>query len=123
MIWQLSTATAVATPGPGFWDAGFGRFLISPGFGGLAALLGAALVYLASRQKAAEDREDQRQQRWWEALTWIYDRATAEREEARLDGSLALDLFERLAEEAHTDLEVQAALGLTELFDDQTEAT
>lgn len=32
-----ATATLVAT---GFFDAGFGRFLVSPGFGGAAALVG-----------------------------------------------------------------------------------
>ncbi len=61
-----------------------------------------------------------RQERWWEALTWIYDRATAERVDARLTPSLALDMLERLYDEAHTDLEVQAVAGLLQMFQDVT---
>jgi len=105
----------------GFFDAGFGRFLISPGFGGAAALLGGLLAYLAARQKAGEEREDLRQKRWWETLTWVYDRATSEREEARLSGSLSISLFERLYNEAQTDLEVGAVEGLLGLTEDETE--
>ncbi len=43
---------------------------------------------------------------------------------ARLSGELALDMFERLYEEAHTDLEVQTVEGLLRgLFEDGTRAT
>lgn len=105
----------------GFFDAGLGRFLVSPGFGGASALLGGVLAYLAAARKTGADRENERQKRWWDALTWVYDRATAERVEARLSPELALDLLERLLDEAHTELELQAVLGLLELFADETE--
>ncbi len=106
----------------GFFDAGLGRFLVSPGFAGLAALVGGSLAYAAARRKGSDDREAARQQRWWEAVTWVYDRATGERVEARLTGALALDMLERLFDEAHTDLELQTVLGLLGLFRDETEA-
>lgn len=106
-----------------------GRFLLSPGFGGAAAFVAAGLVYLASqqnarhaRQEALRAREKDRQERWWEALTWIYDRASAERVEARLTTGLVLDLLERLYDEAVTDLEVQTVAGLVEAFEDPPEA-
>ena len=105
----------------GFFDAGLGRFLISPGFGGASALLGGVLAYLAAQRKTRTDRENERQKRWWDALTWVYDRATAERLDARLSPSLTLDMLERLLDEADTELEVQAVLGLLGLFADETE--
>ena len=54
-------------------------------------------------------------------MTWIYDRATAERPAARLPPELVLLLFERMYEQAHTDLEVQAVDGLLPLFRYETE--
>lgn len=80
-----------------------------------------AAAYAAARRRATDDRDAVRHQRWWEALTWIYDRATSERVEARLTAALALDMLERLYDEASTDLEVQAVRGLLGLFQDQTE--
>lgn len=118
----MLAATAAPSAASGFFDAGLGRFLVSPGFGGAAALVGGALAYGAARRKGVDDREAVRQQRWWESLTWIFDRATAERVEARLTATLALDLLERLYDEAQTDLEVQAVAGLLGLFQETTEA-
>ena len=130
--WSGGWLTTVLVPSPprSFFDEGFGRFIVSPGFGGLAALLAAVLVFIAAQQRNAHDSreavraaEKDRQERWWEALTWIYDRASAERSEARLTGELALDLLERLYDEAHTDLEVQAVAGLIKTFEDRRGTT
>jgi hypothetical protein len=109
----LSTGTLVVQ---GFFDAGIGRFLVSPGCGGAAALVGGLLAYLAATRKAADDRESARQERWWATLTWIYDRATAERPEARLPTRTTLDLLGRLFDQAHTDLEIQAVENLLDVF-------
>ncbi len=126
--WYLLTAADEAPAGE-FLQSQVGLFLLSPGFGGLAALVAAGLVCSASRQNASHARQEalrarekDRQERWWEALTWIYDRASAERVEARSTTDLVLDLLERLHAEAVTDLEVQAVRGLIEAFQDLTEA-
>ena len=116
-----------AAPAPsGFYDDGLGRFLISPGFGGVAVLVGGALAFFAARRSSADtrartaiDAETARQERWWATLTWIYDRATAEREQARLTTTLALDLLDRLSDQAHTEVEYESVLGLIEAFTDE----
>ncbi len=125
-LWGSLITVAVPAPPRGFFDHGFGRFLVSPGFGGLAAFLAALLVFIAAQQRNAHDRrelaraqEKDRQERWWEALTWVYDRASTERVEARLTTDLVLDLLDRLLDEAHTDLEVQAVAGLIEGLQDR----
>lgn len=51
----------VAATGPthlaaGFYDAGIGRFLLSPGFGGLAVLVGGGLTYAAALRKSRDER-------------------------------------------------------------------
>ena len=68
------------------------------------------------------DGENERQKRWREALTWIYDRATAERVPARLSPAHALDVLERLMDEAHTELEAHAVRGLLDLLANRREA-
>ncbi len=98
----------------GFFDTGAGRFLISPGFGGAAALLGGVLAFLAARQQLVHSREASRQERWWAAVTWMYDRATAT--SGRLPGAVALTMLEKLFDEAQTDLEIQTVSGLLDLF-------
>lgn len=116
------TATAAASTGssPGFFDAGIGRFLVSPGLGGLAAFLGGLLAYAAASRKSKDDREKTRQDRWWETVTWIYDRARADGDSA-MPGDLALGLLEQLFEEAQTDLEVATVNGLLVMFGPQEE--
>lgn len=108
-----------------YFDAGLGRFLISPGFGGAAAVVAALLAFVAARQKLSVDREASRQERWWATLTWIYDRATHENLDQRLPPGLALDLFDRLLDEAHTELEIRTVAGLLQgLFvDNEQEGT
>jgi len=121
MTWPLADASSATASG--FYDAGIGRFLISPGFGGLAALTAALLAFMVARRNAAQEREAARQERWWASLTWVYDRATTEREEARLPGAVALTMMARLFDEAHTDLEVQGAGSIVALFTDETGET
>ena len=98
-----------------------GQFITSSGFGGLAALVAALLAFRAAILKLSADREVARQNRWWDSLSWIYDRATHERLDQRLPPGLALDLFDRLLDEAHTELELQTAQGLLEgLFEEES---
>ncbi|MGI8721540.1 MAG: hypothetical protein ACR2JG_04870 [Geodermatophilaceae bacterium] len=94
-----------------FWGA-LGQFVLSPGFGGLAALAAAATALRAALKRLVADREVARQDRWWETLGWIYDRALHENTDQRLPEGLALQLFQRLAREAKTPLEEETAEGL-----------
>lgn len=112
---------AAAAPAPGFFDAGIGRFLLSPGFGGLLAFFAALLVYAAARAQAKITRERDRQERWWATLTWVYDRATAQRDAARLPAAMALDMFDRLCDLGKIEVEWQAVLGLIDLFTDDSD--
>lgn len=141
-------AASTASSASGFYDGGLGRFLISPGFGGVAVLVGGALAYVAARRqsgdtrartaderaKASQERADAlaretegrevvRQERWWATLTWVYDRATAERSRARLTADLAQGLFDKLLDQAHTEVEIEVVIGLFDLFDDRSDGS
>lgn len=120
---MLDVVTLAAQATQAAQDPFLVRFALSPGAGGVAALGAGVLAYKAANRKAGYDREAARQKQWWDALTGVYDRATAERLDARLNADLALDLLDRLEAEAQTDLEIQTVVGLLEeLFQDESEA-
>lgn len=84
------------------------RFLTSAGFGGLMAFLAACIAAsiawrqyrLAAAQQALE-RERQRADRWWETLTWVYDRTIVEEgKKAPLPDTVTLSLLSALNEES-----------------------
>lgn len=109
---------------PGFFDAGLGRFLVSPGLGGLAAFFGGALAFFAAILKSRDDRDKANRDRWWETLTWIYDRGTAT-DQARMPADMVIGLLEQLFDEAdqeHTVLEIAAVEGLFGMFQTRQEA-
>lgn len=121
-----TTLTTAAVSGAGFYEAGLGRFLVSPGFGGVAVLLGGAVAYLAARRTSRDTRaetsaaaERAREDRWWATITWFYDRTTSERVGARLPVDVALDLLDRLSRQAQTELETETVLGLIQIFRDE----
>lgn len=122
------------------------RFFLSPGAGGIAVFLAAAIAGFVAwrnanktstdaqakaadervkataeqnfaRARAGEERERVRQEQFWARLTWIYERATAQRPEARLSSVVTLALLDALGAEADTELEVTAIenliIGLT----------
>lgn len=144
----ILAAASTASSTSGFYDGGLGRFLLSPGFGGVAVLIGGALAYVAARRqsgdtrakaadertKASQERADAlaretesrevvRQERWWATLTWVYDRATAEHPGVRLTADLAQSLFDKLLDQAHTEVEIEVVIGLFDLFEDRTEGS
>jgi len=128
-------------PPPSYFDYGFGRFLVSPGAGGLAVLLAAiitgsiaiwaarrvskdAAARLALDRASAEDRlsldrESAREARWWETLRWTYDRATDERADARLRPNIVLSLVDALGDQAQTETELTAAISVLDSLDDE----
>ena len=110
----METATVLAA---GFYDAGLGRFLVSPGFGGAAALLGGLLAFRAAWVKLKADSEVARQDRWWISMTWIYEQATSSSPSNRLPGGVAVTMLGRLFDAAQTELEIHGVVGLLELFD------
>lgn len=60
--------------GSEFWD----RFFTSAGFGGamavVAAMIAAMIAVIQFRHAKSKDRDT----RWWETLTWVYDRTVVE---------------------------------------------
>ncbi|MFG1602806.1 hypothetical protein [Actinoplanes sp. NPDC049265] len=54
------------------------RFLTSAGAGGLAALLAAIIAALIARAQLSNTKRQQRHDRWWDTLSWVYDRAVVE---------------------------------------------
>lgn len=46
-----------------YFDSGLGRFLVSPGFAGLATVLGGAVAYLAVLKQLRQAAQDRRQER------------------------------------------------------------
>ena len=65
-----------------------------------------------AEHKLSADREAARAARWWDTLSWIYERATSESLEQRLSTGLSISLFDRLLDEAQTELEALTAQGL-----------
>lgn len=82
----LADRFLVAAEGP-LWD----RFLTSAGFGGLMAFVAACVAgYFVTRQirhskeqqseNLRHSREQQSENRWWDLLTWVYDRTIVEKD-------------------------------------------
>lgn len=122
-----------ATSPRSYFDYGFGRFLVSPGAGGLAVLVAAiitgAIAIWAARRVSRDaqarlglDRESARQARWWETLRWTYDRATDARAEARLKPDVVMSLVDALGDQAQTDTELAAAISVLDSLDDERDA-
>ena len=72
-------------------------FFLSPGFGGLCAVIGAAIAYgaatLATRQKAKTDTEQRRQgevARTWDRFVWVMEHRS------EFNPVLTLDLLDQL---------------------------
>ncbi|WP_380166921.1 hypothetical protein [Jannaschia sp. R86511] len=89
----LGVVTAVATTGPvtPLWR----EFVLSPGLGGLAALLaaviaGGAAVSVARRDRWQRERSDRKQQ-WWTRAHWALDATTSDRSDVRLAGYRMLE--------------------------------
>ena len=83
-------------------------FVKSPGFGALAALSAAAIAYRAATRRIEHDRsidlEHRRDaviaandERWWEALMWVYDNIDSK------DPVQMLRICSALESEAHND--------------------
>ncbi|MEO7131675.1 MAG: hypothetical protein ABIZ07_09910 [Dermatophilaceae bacterium] len=97
-----------------FWLA-IGAFIVSPGFGALAAVLAAFLAYWGigrqlrgeralAQEKASNDRatalEGDRRRRWWTVLTWLWENRDDLGEVELMKGLIALKSTGLTAEQA-----------------------
>ena len=51
----------------------WGQWLTSPGFGGAAAVLAAALAFSGVARASAVQRENARREHWWDRLKWAVE--------------------------------------------------
>lgn len=119
-----AAASAASSGQSGFFDAGIGRFPVSPGLGGVAAFLGGLLAYLAANRKSKDDREKAERDRWWETLTWVYDRGTAT-DQAGMPADMAIAMLDQLfveAQDRHTDREIAAIAASFAVFETRQQA-
>ncbi|MEU4427184.1 hypothetical protein AB0F81_41725 [Actinoplanes sp. NPDC024001] len=70
--------SAPAVPPDSATEPFFERFLTSAGFGGLAALGAAIIAAWIAHKQLQSTRQQQRHDRWWETLGWVYDRAVVD---------------------------------------------
>lgn len=54
-------------------DWSWGAWLMSPGFGGAAAVLAASLAFLGTRLNRRSEERRAREARWWEQARWASD--------------------------------------------------
>jgi len=54
------------------WDD-VGRWLLSPGFGGAAAVMAASLAFWAARLNRSSENKRAREERWWGQARWAAD--------------------------------------------------
>jgi len=78
-----------------------GEWLSSPGFGGLAAVVAAAIAYRGVRRTVGQQQEAARKQQWWDRARWALDLTQDDDNEvARLVG---LEGLEALAESEYAE--------------------
>jgi hypothetical protein len=74
LVLAVSPSSSPATTGssalPSFWD----RFVTSAGFGGLMAFLATCIAGGIALAQFRHVKRQQTQDRWWDTLTWVYDR-------------------------------------------------
>lgn len=95
-----------------FDAAGWREFALSPGFGGLAAVIAASIAYAGVRRTTRHQREAARKQQWWERAHWALDLTLQDDLEARLVG---LNVLDALAESGYAaEHEIELVLAATE---------
>ena len=98
----------------GFYDSGFGRFLVSPGFGGLATAAAALVAFLVWNS----NRSAVKRQRWMDTLTWVYESATAE-DRVQMPYAVAIPILGALLDQARGSLEEEMVRGVTKMLRDR----
>lgn len=105
-----------------FWQ----RFLTSAGFGGVMALGAAAIAARIAAVQLRHTKSQQRHDRWWDTLTWVYDRAVVEKDKrTALPHHVTFAMLSQLAERAQMPPEdvlqqgaIKSILSIFEVTDD-----
>jgi len=103
LIDGLLSAVPAAPEAPAAADPFWQRFLTSAGFGGLMALAAALIAARIAALQMRHTKAQQLRERWWETLTWVYDRAVVdEGKRAALPQHVTFAMLNQLAERAQT---------------------
>lgn len=82
-----------------FWE----RFVTSAGAGGLAALTAAIIAACIAGIQLRHAKRQQRHDRWWDTLSWVYDRAVVDAEKKEsLPHRVTFTMLNELAEQARS---------------------
>lgn len=71
------------------------RFFLSPGFGGLAAVLAASIAFEGLRRSVKAQRETARKEQWWDRARWALDLTLSDQSSTR---EVGYGVLEALAE-------------------------
>jgi hypothetical protein len=85
------------------------EWLLSPGFGGAAAVLAAAIAFVAARRQAEVNRIAGRKEQWWKRAEWALDLTLSDKSENRIVGLDTLDALSRSEWAAEHEGDVIAA--------------
>ena len=108
----------------GVTDFTFGQWLMSPGFGGLAAVAAASIAFFGVSRNVKVQREANRKQQWWERAKWALDLTLNDDSTTRTVGFEVLDALasSEWAREHEYDV-IEAAVGPTlEAYEEQARA-
>ena len=84
-------------------------WLLSPGFGGAAAVLAAVIAFLAARRQAEVNRVAGRKEQWWKRAEWALNLTLSDKSENRIVGLDTLDALSRSEWAAEHEGDVIAA--------------
>jgi len=93
----------------------WGEWFMSPGFGGLAAVIAAAVAFGGVIRTVKAQRETNRKQQWWERARWALDLTLSEDSTSRTVGFEVLDALGRSEYATEHEVEVIAAAVLPTL--------
>jgi hypothetical protein len=85
------------------------EWLLSPGFGGAAAVLAAVIAFLAARRQAEVNRVAGRKEQWWKRAEWALNLTLSDKSENRIVGLDTLDALSRSEWAAEHEGDVIAA--------------
>ncbi|WP_136056011.1 DUF4153 domain-containing protein [Microbacterium sp. K24] len=95
----------------------------TPGFGGAAAVVAAAIAFTAARNQAGVQRDAQRKEQWWKRAEWALTLVLSDKTETREIGFEVLEALGRsdYAAEHETDFVDAATRGLKDAEDVDSE--
>lgn len=91
-----------ASPVIGLWlsKTDWGRFFVSPGFAGVAAVAAAWLAWRSVSKQLAQAKKLSAEERWWTTLMWVHERTYSRDPNVQtISGDVALPMFDALQEE------------------------